>query len=259
MHILEALVLGIIQGLSEFLPISSSGHLILAEKLFHLNVGSLVFDVALHAGTLLALLSYFWRDLVSLANDFFTRRSNRLWLYLVIATLPGAVFGFLLESAAETTFRAPVLVALNLFWMGLVMLAVDRRPQTKKLGAMNTADSVKIGFAQALALLPGVSRSGITISTARFMSFDRGAAARFSFLLAIPITAGAIFKVVLGENLHTIASNFGVFAAGVAASAITGYLAIKWVLKYLAGHSLALFAYYRIGLAALVMVILLFS
>lgn len=200
MPIYQALVLGLVQGLSEFLPISSSAHLTLTPWIFGWKDPGLAFDVALHLGTLVAVLWYFRAEWVALTRSGFGILERRRvetpeeWrvVFLVVATIPVAVAGILLEEKAETAFRSPGLIALMLMLMGIALWVVDRQCATDRtLGTMRWRDAVFIGVAQAFALIPGVSRSGTTITGARLLRLDRQSAAVFSFLLSMPATAGA--------------------------------------------------------------------
>jgi undecaprenyl-diphosphatase len=261
---LQALFLGILQGLTEFLPISSSAHLILAPRFFGWQnslLDSLTFDVALHAGTLLALLWYFWRDWMELTRGFFrilrTARPNdfqeRLIVYIVLATIPAAVAGLFLEKTVESSFRNPGLILLPLVVVSFLMIFAEARSRSSQpLESLNLKDAVTIGFAQALALLPGVSRSGITITTGLLRGYNREAATRFSFLLSTPAIAGAavlhLRHILSAEN-----TDWSLFAIGFASSAVVGYLAIAFLIRYVRGHTLNVFAGYRLILAAVIL------
>jgi undecaprenyl-diphosphatase len=259
----QALVLGIIQGLSEFLPISSSAHLTLAPWLFNWPDPGLSFDVALHFGTLVAVLWYFraeWTKLVrALGALIATRRADtvekRRVLFLIIATIPGGIGGLLLEKRAESAFRSPALIACTLIVMGLVLWLTDRvRPADRPLSAMNWKDSVLFGLAQVLALVPGVSRSGATITAGRGLRFDRESAAMFSFLMSMPIIAAAAILKIPGVIRE---SGFSVpLIVGVVASAVSGWLAISIVMRYVTRHSYGIFAAYRVALGVIVLLIL---
>jgi undecaprenyl-diphosphatase len=200
MSIIQAIILGLIQGFTEFIPISSSGHLVLAHHALGVVNTGLAFDIALHFGTLIALLLYFWKDLWLLAVSIFrkTEHTKLTWL-LILATIPAAVIGFLLESAAESNFRSVRLVGTTMLGFGLIMLITEHfyQKQTKHaaLDNITTRQALSMGFAQAAAVVPGVSRSGSTITMGLLAGLDRVAATRFSFLLGIPITAGAVIKV----------------------------------------------------------------
>lgn len=253
MTIFQALVLGIVQGLTEFLPISSSAHLALTPWVFGWQDPGLAFDVALHFGTLITVLWYFRKEWIALiaaaARIVRTRRldgpTDKRVLYLILATIPGAIGGLLLEKKAETAFRAPMLIAINLIVMGIVLWVVDRLSrQEKELDAMRTRDAIAIGVAQVFALLPGVSRSGATISAGRALRFDRQAAAVFSFLMSMPIIAAAV--VMKGpEALHTNGFTAEI-AVGIAAAAISSWLAIAVLLRYVTRNSYGIFGLYRI-------------
>jgi len=254
MTLVQALVLGTVQGLAEFLPVSSSAHLVLVPWFFGWNDPGLAFDVALHMGTLLAVLGYFWRDWVLLAARGVSRpgsEEGRLFWLLAAATVPGAVFGRLLEKQAETTFRSPWLVAVMLMAAGLALYVADSRfSREKNLSAAGWADALWIGTAQALAVIPGVSRSGITMAAARTRSLGREAAARFSFLLSTPIILGAGVR-----QLSQLAPDAlgGAFWAGVFSSALVGFLAIRFLLRYLVNHNFNIFVWYRFLLGLVVL------
>ncbi len=259
----EALFLGILQGLTEFLPVSSSAHLILVPWFFQWNhpiLDSLTFDVALHAGTLVALLAYFWRDWVGLIHGFFRmvmrrridRFQEKLVLYLILATIPAGIAGFLLEKTVESSFRNPVLILVPLIAVSFVMILAERRKTAgRALNRISLKDALIIGCAQAVALLPGVSRSGITISTGLLQGYDREGAMRFSFLLSTPVIAGAAF-LNLRHLFKTQGTDWPLFGLGFAASAIVGFLAIAFLMRYLRHHTLNVFAGYRLALAGAV-------
>ena len=262
MTVFQALVLGILQGLAEFLPISSSAHLALAPWVFGWPEPGLAVDVALHVGTLVAVLIYFrdeWMKLIVAALEIVrTQRvqtvEQRRVLYLIVATIPGAIAGVFLNDYAESTFRSPELIAIALAAMGFVLWIVDReRPDTRPLESIHWADALLIGIAQAAALLPGVSRSGATITAGRALALDRASAATFSFLMSMPIiAAAAIFKVP--HLLHSGGASLPLLA-GVLASAVSGWLAIAIVMRYVRSHSYGVFAAYRIVLGAAVLVL----
>lgn len=176
MTVLHALILGIVQGLGEFLPISSSAHLVLIPWLFGWEDPGLTFDVALHMGTLFAVVLYFWKDWVRLVKAALRREASaekRIFWYLVVATIPGGLFGLALEKKAETTFRAPLLIAIMMIVMGIILYLADRKRQLRKMNTMTMADAIWIGLSQALAIIPGVSRSGSTMTTARLLELTR--------------------------------------------------------------------------------------
>ncbi len=263
MTIFQALVLGLIQGLTEFLPVSSSAHLALAPYLFGWQDPGLAFDVALHFGTLVAVLWFFrreWGQLIAAAVSIVTTRKvdtpeKKRVVFLILATIPGAVGGLLLEKKAETVFRAPALTATALIVMGIVLWAVDKfASQERKLDSMRWLDALLIGCAQVVALIPGVSRSGSTITAGRALKFDRESAAVFSFLMSMPITAAA---VVLKAPEVLKQGGLGLeVVIGVLASAISGWLAISVLLRYVSRHSYGVFALYRVVLGVVVLAII---
>ena len=253
----DSLILGLVQGLGEFLPISSSAHLIIAPWAFGFNDPGLTYDVALHFGTLLAVLAYFWRDWVQLgmgtlhylqARDVAVKQKYRLefqtLIFLVLATIPAAVIGKFLDQYAEDTFRAPLLVAFDMVLMGLVLLFADRKGANNRKGLADLTLKVVliIGFAQVLALIPGVSRSGVTITAALLLGFRRDTAARFSFLLATPITFGAC---LLKSHFFTQIPSDGPAIVGIIASALAGFLSIKYIMRFVQQQSYRIFCYYR--------------
>ena len=261
MTVFQALVLGILQGLAEFLPISSSAHLALAPWVFGWPEPGLAVDVALHVGTLVAVLVYFrdeWMRLLVAALEHRAhaahrgRRSSGACSTSSSRPIPGAIAGVLLNDYAESTFRSPALIASALAVMGVVLWYVDRmRPADRPLASLAWSDAILIGIAQAAALLPGVSRSGATITAGRALALDRASAATFSFLMSMPIiAAAAVFKVphLLREGGASMP-----LLVGVLASAISGWLAIAVVMRYVRSHSYGIFAAYRVvlGLAVL--------
>jgi undecaprenyl-diphosphatase len=259
MPLVHAIVLGIVQGLTEFLPVSSSAHLIIVPWLLGWDDGGLTFDVALHAGTLISVILYFFRDWVQIIGQGFgltiggdsalSKNRSLLWL-LVAATIPGGLIGYLFEKQAETTLRSPSVIATTAIGIGIVMWLAERIGRKQKdLGHVSTTDALVIGTSQALAIIPGVSRSGITISAGLFRNLDRQSAARFSFLLLTPITAGAALKKFwdlhkheggISPEMHTA------FLVGIVVSAIVGAISIQFFLNYLRRRSLNLFICYRI-------------
>jgi undecaprenyl-diphosphatase len=260
--IYQAVVLGIVQGLTEFAPVSSSGHLILVPWLFHwpiLNDVALnkTFDVALHMGTFFGALAYFWRDISKYLSGFFRSIAHRsidgpderlAWLIL-IGTIPGALVGATLEGVIEEHLGAPWLIAVMLIAFGVVLYLVDRiAPRRREMDDIRLTDALIVGMAQAVALQPGVSRSGVTITAARGRGLDRETAARFSFLLALPIIGGAgVLKVadLIQEGLPP--GMAAPFAWGFVASAISGFLVIWLVLGYVRRRDFAPFVIYRVA------------
>lgn len=260
---LQAAVLGIIQGLSEFLPISSSAHLALAPWLFGWEDPGLAFDVALHLGTLIAVLWYFrleWIQLIKAAFGIITTGrietpEKRRVIYLVVATIPGAIGGYLLQSRAESAFRDPQIIAVALIVMGVALWLVDKLvDQRRILGEMRWIDSLLIGLSQVVALIPGVSRSGSTITTARGLRFDRESAAEFSFLMSMPIIAAAV--VMEGPKALHEGGITNELMSGVVASAISGWLAISVLMRFVSRHSYGIFAFYRVALGLVVLALL---
>lgn len=264
--IIHPLVLGMVQGLGEFLPISSSAHLILVPWLFKWNDPGLGFDVALHWGTLLAVLIYFRNDIWLLAKGFWHSlfKSSRdlknniyqklAWL-LVIASVPGAIVGKLLEEKAETVFRENyLLIAMTLSIFGILVFILDKvGKKEKNLDRITWLDAVWVGLSQALAIIPGVSRSGSTMGMGLFLGFKRADAARFSFLMSVPIIFGAgILKI--GDVFKGGASVQDVVLGFISAT-VFGFLSIKFLLKYLAAHDFKIFVWYRLLLAGAVVVI----
>jgi undecaprenyl-diphosphatase len=252
---LHAIVLGIIQGLTEFLPVSSSAHLIIAPWLLNWDDPGLAFDVALHLGTLLALLIFYWRRWLEMAASIANgdRANRRLLSLLIVASVPGAIIGVLLEKAAESAFRSPWIIGFTLGLMGLALWFFDRiEPQERTIDEIGLFDAILLGLSQAVAIIPGVSRSGATITMARIRRINRADAANFSFLMATPIIAGA----GLWEGRHLIGLNLkGGVLAGFVASAIFGLAAIAGLISFVSRRSYGIFAWYRIALAVVVIAV----
>lgn len=259
MPLYQAIVLAVVQSLTEFLPISSTAHLALAPWLLGWRDPGLSFDIALHLGTVAALLGYFFRDWLQLAaqavgwarfrHDPELAANPRLLWMLAAATVPVGVTGYLFKSHAEQSWRSPLLMGTMLVSVGLLMYWADRRSRGRRdLGATGWADALWIGVAQAVAIVPGVSRSGITITAALLRDLNRPAAARFSFLLSTPALLGAAVK----ETLDVMAAG-GIepvmrpaFVVGTLASAVTGWAVIAFFLRFLRRHTLRIFVYYRV-------------
>lgn len=259
MTILQALILGIIQGFTELLPISSSAHLALTPWLLGWPDHGLAFDVALHLGTLIAIVGYFraeWKKLIVAAASIVRKRrvdtpEEKRVIFLVIATIPAGIAGLLLEDAAETIFRSPVIIATNLIVMGILLWAIDRfMSRERNMESMGWKDAMVVGLAQCLALVPGVSRSGSTITAGRALKLSRESAAVFSFLLSMPITlAAVIFKF---PDAVREAESLVPLAVGVVAAALSAWVAIAVLLRYVAKRSYGVFAVYRVLFGALV-------
>ena len=256
-----AFVMGALQGVTEFLPISSSAHLILLPWLFGWQdplLNSLTFDVALHVGTLVAVVAYFWSDWMELlkAVPQLARPQQSqpamMLLAVIIATIPAAIAGILFQKPIEAYLRSPLQIAVVLAVMGLVIAFIDRRSTaTRELTSLTWRDAVWIGVAQTLALMPGVSRSGATMSAGRALKFDRAAAARFSFLLSMPITLAAV--VMKLKDLLAVSGNDVVAVViGIVTSAVVGWLVIDLMLQWIRRIGFGWFAYYRIVMAIIV-------
>ena len=254
MSYFHACVLGLIQGVSEFLPVSSSAHLALTPWLLGWPDPGLTFDVALHAGTLAAVLGYFWRDWLELLTQSAacpTGPQARLLGMLALGSVPAAVFGLAFEKAAEATLRGPALVAALLIGFGALMEAADRFGRRARCGSdLSWGGGLLIGCAQALAIAPGVSRSGVTMTAALALGLTRQDSARFSFLLATPIIAGA--SLLKLRHLHAVDLT-GPFWMGVIVSAVSGWAAVGFLLKSLPSTGVRPYAAYRVlaGLAVL--------
>ncbi len=265
----QALIMGLVQGVTEFLPISSSGHLILVPAFFGWKdpfIDSLAFSVMLHMGTLVALLLYFWRDWLVLVPAFFAAIRDRslrgdplrrlAWL-LAITTIPAMIVGVLFNDFIETNVRRPEWVAILLVIGAAILWYTDRwSRRSRGMDSLSFPEAFGIGAAQALALFPGISRSGISISAARFLGIDRESAARFSFLMAAPIIAGAgaweALKLVRGVGGVTVER--GPLVVGFVAALVSGLAAIHFLLRWLAHHKLDIFVWYRILIAAVVVI-----
>jgi undecaprenyl-diphosphatase len=248
MTIFQAVIFGIVQGVTEFLPVSSTAHLILLPWFLGWPDPGLSFDVALHLGTLVALVIYFWKDWLALL------KKPGMVVFIIAATIPGALAGVLFENQVENALRSPKIIALMLSLMGLVLVVAELKGRRKKdLDQISWRDALTVGFAQAFALVPGVSRSGSTIAAGLFVGMKRETAARFSFYLSAPIIAGAVAKKMLDIFKAGIPSDqVSAFVIGIAVSGIVGYLSIAFLLGYLKTHNTFLFVYYRIALAIVV-------
>lgn len=259
MDLLAAALLGLVQGLTEFLPVSSSGHLILARALFGWDLGryGLPFDVACHVGTLLAIVVYFAADIRAMivatprALTGAPGAHERLVRLIILGTIPVVIIALALDDFIESV-RSPAVVAATLALGACGLLIAERLgTQRRDAATIGNGETLGIGFAQALALIPGVSRSGATLTLALLLGFTRQSAARFVFLLSMPAVAGAAAKEVLDfADVGMAGAPLTLMAIGLVASAISGYVTIAFFLRYLAAHSLAVFAYYRFALAA---------
>ena len=256
MNIFQAALLGVIQGLTELLPISSSAHLTIIPWIFNWNIPE-SFDVALHFGTLLAIGLYFFKDWLGLIKGGFNyvvkkerTVQGRMFWYIVLATIPGGIIGFLLDHFLSGTLNRPIIIALALIIMGIILYVVDKKAPSKvKYEQMTLKQTFLIGVSQALAFIPGVSRSGVTITTARMMKIERESAARYSFMLSAPIVlAATIFK--FKDFVFDLP-----FVVGVLTSFIVGLLVIKFLLKFLQKGSFKGFAIYRIIFGLLIIII----
>jgi len=267
MEALQAIILGLVQGLGEFLPISSTAHLILVPYFFGWPDPGLAFDVALHLGTLIAVVGFFWKDWITIfklalkskyqvssiknqeSDEMQTYNSKILWL-LILATIPGVLAGYFLETKVETVLRDPLIIAVTLFLLGLILYVADKYLQHQKnLSQVNWKGALIIGLSQAIAIIPGVSRSGATITAGLFLGLSRQSAARFSFLLSTPIILGAtIFKM---PELFQSGINWPIIL-GVLVSALAGYLAIKYLLLFIEKIGYGIFFWYRTLLALLI-------
>ena len=272
LDLLKAAALGAVQGLTEFLPVSSTGHLIIAQELLDVDEDryGLAFDAALHLGTLVALLAYFgsaWWHLLRGAVDVVRERSfadpqGRIAWLIVLATIPAGVLGLLFEDTIEDAFRSPALVAVMLIAFSGVYVVVERIGRgTREMPDLGLRDALLIGFAQAIALVPGVSRSGATISAGLARDMRRTEAASFAFLLSAPIVAAAGLRGTAGVVRDLFAGNLSgedvaFFATGIVTAAVVGYAAISFLLRFLATNTLVPFAIYRTALGLAVLAVL---
>lgn len=266
MNLLYAAILGMLQGATEFLPVSSSGHLALAEAFFHIEEAGLTFDIALHMGTLLAILAYFRNDFYGMGLALIGRdageeakQRRRMAIYIALATIPAVVAGLLCGHAAETLLRGPATVAFSLSAAGFFLwLGEKMGNRQRSYSAITIKDALIIGLAQSLALIPGVSRSGSTITAGLFLGLNRSASAQFSFLLSAPIIFGAgIYKIPQIISMGLDQSQMLFYVTGFLTSAVSGYLVIALLMKFVRTKSLTVFAYYRFILSAIVVIALL--
>jgi len=261
---IQAIILGIVQGLTEFLPISSTAHLILVPWLFGWQDPGLAFDVILHLGTLTGIIAFFWRDFYRMFCGMIFRSKNtihahnvdgKIGWYIVIGTVPAGLAGLLFKDRIETVLRSPSIIALTLILFALLLWWAERGGRKKRdLAQMNILDTIIIGLAQAFALIPGVSRSGITMTAGLFRDLERATAARFAFLLSAPIIlAGGLLSFLdvykIGFSQGMLWPSFG----GFIASAVSGFLAIKYLLIFLSRQKVNIFVYYRILLGIFIL------
>lgn len=257
MDFFQAIIYGIIQGLGEFLPISSTAHITLAPWLFGWQDPGLTFDVALHLGTLLAVLAFFWKDWIRLFKAGFTDiKSNegKLFWFIMLACIPGGIVGVLLNDKVETSFRNPALIGLMLIIMGIILYVADKTSGAEvNIKDIGFKRSFLIGVSQALAIIPGVSRSGITMAAGRWFKLTREDAARFTFLLSTPfIFLSGLYKAADMKNVHVDTMPFVV---AIAVSAVVGAISIKFLLNYLKKNGFGIFVVYRIVLGLAVIMI----
>jgi undecaprenyl-diphosphatase len=261
---LQILVLALVQGITEFLPISSSGHLILAPHLFGFADQGLAFDVAVHLGSLFAVVTYFRADIFSIASGWlgtvFGKRpansDSRLGWAIIVGTIPVIVAGLLLKSIVETEFRAPWLIAAATIGFGLLLGLVDwRAPRTRQLNSLGIRDALLIGFAQILALIPGTSRSGITMTAGLALGLDRASASRFSFLLAVPTILASSALVTLDLLRDSGPVDWAALGLGVVLSGVAAYTAIHLFLRFIERIGMWPFVIYRLLLGALILVL----
>jgi undecaprenyl-diphosphatase len=263
----QVIVYAIIQGLTEFLPVSSTAHLVLVPWLMHWEDPGLTFDVALHLGTLLALVGYYWKDWIdilgvavggrpSLSRQHYGEQRRLLW-WMVAATLPAGLAGYLFERYVENQARRPFVIATSLIVVaGLMYWAEHREHKDKRITQITFLDALFIGVAQAVALIPGVSRSGITITAGLFRGLNREASARFSFLLATPVIAGAALKKTLEIHRTGLTPEMHApFICGIILSAVVGWITLRILTFFYAKHSLDGFAIYRIALGLFILMV----
>lgn len=267
MDLIQSIILGAIQGITEFFPISSTAHLILLPWFFSWKDEGLAFNVALHMGSLIAIIYYFRREWVHIISEFFSclakfsfsgSPGGRMGLYLIIATIPGGLAGVLFESYASGILRNPLYVAFSLSFFGVLLYASDRfSNKSKSTDEMSLTDCIIIGISQAFAIVPGVSRSGITITGAMLRGYKRDEAAKFSFMLAAPLIAGA--GVFESRHLDPSSVLSVPFAAGIIASAVFAFLAIKYLLRFVRQQSYTVFVVYRLVLAVVIVFLYLYK
>lgn len=255
MEWIQVFVLSIVQGISEFLPISSSAHLILVPKLLGWADQGLAFDIALHVGTLIAILWYFKGDLIPLIKDFFTSlrlrknvgQSHLAWA-VIVGTIPVGIIGLLCKDFIEENLRSPLVIACSTIFFGLILWFGDKKAGNKELISMSLKLALLVGIAQAIALIPGTSRSGITMSAAMLLGFSRVQSARFSFLLSIPVITLAGLLASFDIAKEGINEPYSMLLAAVVLSAVSAYLCVKWLIVLLSKSTMLPFVVYRIVL-----------
>lgn len=260
MNFLEVIILGIVQGLTEFIPISSSGHLVIAQEVLGYNSDHLFLE-AINIGTFVALMVYFWPKIMTILRDIFQKRKYMLARNILLTSIPAGIVGFLAAGfIAESSFFGSLeVVMVTLALIGTVMVALEKLPKrsaVKNGESLSPSRALLIGVAQMVALVPGVSRSGSTIITGRLMGLSAKDAAEYSFLASLPIMAGVTLKVFL-ENGDYLSAHAGQLIVGNIAAFLSGIAAVHFLLRYLARHGLSVFGWYRIGLAAVIGVFLL--
>jgi len=264
MELIETIILGIIQGIAEFLPISSSAHLIIFRDIFKIGVSmnnevALAFDLALHFGTLLAICLFFFKDFLNMFVKGITKgvkdsEGKILW-YIIIATIPAAIFGMLFEDVIENFIRTNyILIAISLAVMGIIIYLTDKKsPASKTIKEMRWTDALIVGCSQVFALIPGFSRSGTTIAASRSLKLNREDSSKFSFYLSAPVVLGAsILQLLKKGTIDLVLANFFPFLIGIFTSFIVGLLCISFLLKYIKKHDFQVFMWYRIILAVIV-------
>ena len=262
MSILEAIILGLVQGLTEFIPVSSSGHLVIFQHWFS-GTSNHLFLEYINIGTLAALLVFYRRRIVEILRDIFINKNSRLAQNIIITAIPAGVIGYLLADfiGSAAFFGSLVTVAITLFTVGIIMVVLEKLPKASPVedgSKLSKKRALAIGLVQVVALIPGVSRSGSTIIAGRLSGLGARAAAEYSFLASLPIMLGVTVKLLIdGGSMEYFAANAGALLIGNVAAFISGILAVGFLLRYLENHSLALFGWYRIGLAAVLAVVIL--
>ncbi len=260
MHTLEIIILGIIQGLTEFIPISSSGHLVIAQTFFS-GASDHLFLEFINVGTLLALLVFFRKKILTIIKDIFVHKKYKLAVNILITAIPAGIIGYVLADFISATpfFGSVFVVMVTLATVGIVMVILERLPKASAVGsgeALSPLRALVIGLAQVFALIPGVSRSGSTIIAGRLAGLNPAAAAEYSFLASLPIMVGVTLKILVSDRDYLMANMTPLIIGNIAAF-LAGIFAIGFLMKYLSKHSLALFGWYRIGLAAVLALVLL--